>query len=183
MTLKQRSSNKWFGVSGKFLNMTVSNWTAKWNLLLLTTRGRKWKMPCTMSAIKLYKFRTEFYIKIWSSWGCPRIWPCHCSRCQPLWLHIKEEGGSRMQALVLGFMWMPLKTLGKTTYRMYSCVTEELPRLTNAIFSSGPQRMGTPRRPWSSGLCLEDSWKIEICVSICSNLQSSALFLGQKKSL
>uniref|UniRef100_A0A671E5Y1 S-formylglutathione hydrolase n=1 Tax=Rhinolophus ferrumequinum TaxID=59479 RepID=A0A671E5Y1_RHIFE len=33
-------------------------------------------------------------------------------------------------------------------------------------------------RPWSSDLYFKESWKIQICLSICSNLQSSALLLG-----
>lgn len=72
----------------------------------------------------------------------------------------------------------------KANYRMYSYVTEELPQLINANFPVDPQRMvyfwSLHGRPPSSDLCFEKSWKIQICVSICSNLQPCALSLGQK---
>lgn len=70
----------------------------------------------------------------------------------------------------------------KVNYRMHSYVTEELPQLSNANFPVDPQKdvyFGPLYgRPWSSDLYFKESWKIQICVSTCSNLQSSVLSLG-----
>lgn len=102
----------------------------------------------------------------------------------PRGCNIKGEDDSWDFGIGAGFYVNATEDPWKANYRMCSYVTEELPQLINANFPVDPQRMvyfwSLHERPRSSDLCFEKSWKIQISVSICSNLQPCALSLGQK---
>ena len=163
-------------------------WTELQNEIcyLLTTKGRNWKMPCYVLAVWFNLHRTEFCIKIQLSSGSPGTWPCGGrSRHHPSGCNVKEDeswdfgtgAGSYVDAT---------EDPWKMNHRMYSC-NRGASLSRQCQFSSRPPKdvyfWPLHGRSWNSDLYFKESWKIQICASICSNLQSSALSLGQKKLL
>lgn len=103
----------------------------------------------------------------------------------PVAVMLKEDMIAGTLALVLGLMWMPLKNPEKLTTECSFLLCDRGASETHTCqFPSRPTEevyfWSFHGRSRNSDLCFKKSWKIQICVSICSNLQPGALSLGER---
>uniref|UniRef100_A0A8J8Y847 S-formylglutathione hydrolase n=1 Tax=Callithrix jacchus TaxID=9483 RepID=A0A8J8Y847_CALJA len=203
MALKQISSNKCFGGLQKVFEHDSVELNCKMKFAVyLPPKAETGKCPALYWLSGLTCTEQNFisksgYHQAASEHGLVVIAP----DTSPRGCNIKGEDESWDFGTGAGFYVDATEDPWKTNYRMYSYITEESKLIFFDIFChmikfflASPTHKcqfssGSPKdiyfwplhgRPWSSDLCFEKSWKIQICVSICANLQPCTLSLGQK---